>query len=129
MREHFRGWEKITQVNPLFHIDGTLNPVDIATRGLVSAVDIEFGSDWQVGADWMSKPKDYWPISREFQKNILDGARRLQVFTARKALTSEGKEVSSSRLERILHYSNSIERVTGILARADARLGFPMTRN
>ena len=43
--------------------------------------------------------------------------RQLQVFTARNAITSGGKEVRSSRLERILHYSNSIEKVTGILAR------------
>ena len=113
--------QKITQVNPLFHIEGTLNPVDMATRGLATAVDVEFGSDWQVGAKWMSKPKEYWLISREFRRNIPEGARRLQVFTAltrnELTLTSGGEVADSSRLERILYYSNSIEKVTGILAR------------
>ena len=89
--------------------------MDLATRGLASAVEVEFGLVWQVGDDWMSKPKDYWPISREFRRNIPEGARHLQVFTARNALThntltrnaltcneltSRGKEVNSLRLTR-----------------------------
>ena len=46
-----------------FHVESGLNIADLGTRK-VSVADISFNSEWQVGKDWMSWPRQDMPVRK-----------------------------------------------------------------
>ena len=55
-----------TEVDPLQHVPGLLNPADIPTRSMASPDDVKHGSTWQSGPEYLKLPREQWPFSREF---------------------------------------------------------------
>ena len=123
------------QVDPLQHTPGPENISDIGTRSTVTSDMVAGGSDWQDGPVYLKEDRDTWPVSREFTRKIpasevkkQDGHLQGQLWLAslnllsRKMPVSLGREPGLSellleRLQNILHYSDSLAKVEGILAR------------
>ena len=59
-----------TEVDPVFHIAGTDNVADLATRGAASVRSISSGSVWQDGPSYLQGSRKFWPISRQFLRQI-----------------------------------------------------------
>jgi hypothetical protein len=94
-----------TKVDNFFHIAGPLNQADKATRSGVQLEDIQEGSEWQ--------DRETWPISREFRRYIPKVERQMKYYTKFSGIQT----TTLSGLDEILHFSNSYEKVRGIMAR------------
>ena len=55
---------------PLQHIPGNLNPAHLPTRTNYNPKDVEKGTTWQNGPDFLKLPRDQWPVSRDFKTKI-----------------------------------------------------------
>lgn len=53
------------------HIASEFNPADCASRGVLPSNLVDH-SLWWTGPPWLSKPKQYWPESNFFPKEIVD---------------------------------------------------------
>ena len=60
IREH-------TEVPPVQHVPGSLNPADIPTRDKTEPSEVREGGVWQDGPHYLSLPREQWPFSREFR--------------------------------------------------------------
>ena len=57
---------KLVPLEDIHFVPGELNPADIPTRGDSKLQDIGPNSLWQIGPQFLSLPRDQWPITREF---------------------------------------------------------------
>ena len=79
---HMETWAKLgIKVDPLQHWPGTRNIADIATKGKANLDDVGPGSEWQNGPWEISCPRDTWPSSREFRKELPREETRVTTFT------------------------------------------------
>ena len=63
IKEHRNEWRKYSKVNTVQHTPGSLNPADICTKGKAKADDIMFGSDWQLGPEYLQfDDRSAWPF-------------------------------------------------------------------
>ena len=53
-----------TKVNLPKHIPGHRNVADIGTRGLAVAKDVDMGSEWQDGPNFLSLSCESWPVTK-----------------------------------------------------------------
>ena len=49
---------------------GTGNPADLGTRGVAAQWQVEMGSVWQDGPPELAFPRDKWPATREFRRQL-----------------------------------------------------------
>ena len=105
-----------TFVDPICHIPGTENISDLSTRPDATIEDIKPGSDWQDGSPWMRLPRSQWPISRDFVKTVPENERRSKIFKIVNHM--EAEPVPGANLSNILHYSDRLEVVRGVMSRA-----------
>ena len=47
----------VDEVEPVWWIEGKLNPADLGTRGHATAADISSGSIWQTGPSFLKMPR------------------------------------------------------------------------
>ena len=57
---------KLVTLEDISYVPGELNPADIATRGDTRLEDIGPLSPWQTGPQFLSLPRDQWPVTRDF---------------------------------------------------------------
>ena len=57
-------------VFPVQHWPGLQNIADIATKGLATLDDVQEDSEWQNGPEIAQFPREQWPISRDFVREI-----------------------------------------------------------
>ncbi len=55
-----------SQMDDWSWIPGELNPADMRTRPRVEQREMEIGSVYQRGYEWMSKPESEWPCKKEY---------------------------------------------------------------
>ena len=68
---------KFVPLEEVHYISGELNPADIPTRGDTKLEDIGPSSLWQIGPNFLSLPRDQWPVTRDFvRSSIPDEERR-----------------------------------------------------
>ena len=97
------------QVNP-----GDQNPADIGTPGKARADQLTLSDVWQTGPTWLVKEREDWPMETLRSQdvyNIPEKERHLQVFTLQVQFPT------SSRVDDIMAYSDSLLKVEGIMAR------------
>ena len=70
VNEQFQHWSKDCIVDPIYHTPGEENPADLSTRGLAKPDEVNFGSQWQDGPDYLKEERDTWPISRDFIRQV-----------------------------------------------------------
>ena len=102
-----------TEVDPVFHIAGTDNVADLATRGAASVRSISSGSVWQDGPSYLQGSRKFWPISRQFLRQIPTEEQRNKFCN----LVSDLDLKNLMKIGKILYYSDSLDKVRGILAR------------
>jgi hypothetical protein len=62
-------------------LEGNCNPADLGTRSKATPRDMVFGSEYQVGMPWMTRPEGTWPCKKsfspvpieEFRKDMIEG--------------------------------------------------------
>ena len=57
--------EMTDNLAPVHHIPGELNPADIGTRGGVKVEELGCDSLWQCGPEFLGRPYEEWPTTRE----------------------------------------------------------------
>ena len=125
--------KKYCQVEDIHYVSGVLNPADLATRGSVKAEDLCPGSFGQKGPTFLCSRRDLWPVTREFARNVVpdDEVRQsgksvlVACMRAYIVTVATGNDASANptapqlwnAIVKVTHYSDSIVKVTGILAR------------
>ena len=114
-------------IDPPYHTPGLENGLaDMATRGGVSISQVQAGSNWQTGFQYLRGPREEWPISRKFVRFVPEEEKRMKVFNlvnvvrVPKSVLDQSEPSTPgllSRIENVLHYSDSLMKVRGILAR------------
>ena len=75
---HMKSWErKKVEVEKIHHWPGLSNVADLATKGKASLDNIGPGSSWQRGPTEASFPRESWPASREFWRELPDNEVKL----------------------------------------------------
>ena len=59
-----------------YWVDTQNNPSDLGTRGNVSPKDLDKGSMWQNGPDWLTMKFEQWPIREDFRKHDIPGMKK-----------------------------------------------------
>ena len=126
--------KKYCHVEDIHYVSSDLNPADLATRGNVLATDLGPFSYWQKGPTFLRSRRDLWPVSRDFVKeDVPEDEVRLsrksvwamhmrsyiaQIETGKNSsMVSDGLPALWSAISEVIHYSDSIDKVLGILAR------------
>ena len=125
--ENLDAVSKYCPVEPVQWVCSEDNPADILTRGNVELRDLGPNSLHQVGPKFLTLPRDRWPATRDFVPVKLPDTelrhRDLDFFTASARVNfcfSKAKlDVVNpyNMIERLIHYSNSLNKVVRILAR------------
>ena len=106
-----------------FHTPGPLNPADIATRGTAEIKDMQVGSVWQTGPDYLKKSREEWPVSRAFRRQVPSGENRNKFYQMvnpvnnARSVKNKPSVLEKNRLYEILDYSDSWMKIRGIMAR------------
>ena len=56
-----------TKIESWFWVDTKQNPSDVGTRGKVTIKDLEVGSMWREGPDWLRGPFSTWPLRSDLE--------------------------------------------------------------
>ena len=111
------------KIDPPYHTPGPENSLaDMATRGMVQAHQVSIDSEWQTGRPYLRKSREYWPITREFVRTVPEEEKRLRVFNMVNLVSNVSLEEPEEikvfrRMENIPHYSHSLNKVRGVMAR------------
>ena len=120
IHENFDSIAKKCNVEQVHWVQTDLNPADLLTRGTARLEDIGTDSFHQKGPNFLSSPRDRWPVTREFVPVEIpfDEIRHkpVNIFAAVKAKV-EKVEIIADVVENLTHYSNSMKKVQRILAR------------
>ena len=110
-----------TEILPVQHVPGVLNPADIPTRASTTPDEVREGSIWQSGPSYLTLPHDQWPFSREFldtvPAEVLRAPRAAFGATVVEPWVScLGEKISSIVMEVMLR-SNNLAKTTHVTAR------------
>ena len=116
VNRHFEYWRsKGILVEDLHYIQGEQNPADILTRGNVKPEQLQLGSTWQTGPEFLRKNRSEWPISRDFTGGELPRAETLV-----KCFAVAGLQPDWDGVQRIIDMASKttkLHAVQGTLAR------------
>lgn len=123
----------------ILHIAGELNVADLGTRGKVKWEDMEEGKFWQAGPSFLQLQRKDWPVTADIHCKVpkeelanpvearainVVKLSRVNTLTITKVENKEDYSLDSNkclvtwdRLKKILHYSNSMLKVEGIITR------------
>ena len=134
---HMSSWRtKGIKVPEIHHWPGTLNPADLGTRGAAVQKQICAGSEWQTGPAVLAYPRETWPATREFRRQLpkeellvkVHGSQVLVCNVLAADIPGEGYSYEElkdccdyirtrRRVEHAMAYSNNLKKVERILAR------------
>ena len=121
IRSNLDTLRELCPVEPLQHVSGDLNPSDLPTRGMALPEDLQEGSLWQQGPDFLRLPRESWPVSRHFVTSVPDEATRVKsVHILAYATGIQQNHLTGKRVLLIvltLSRSDSLAKVTAIVAR------------
>ena len=130
--------KKYCPVEDLHYVSSQENPADLATRGNIKPGELGPGSFWQKGPSFLCSQRGLWPVTRDFTRSkVPDEEVRLPgrsgtAWTAFMRIYSTAVRVADDRqvecagddspmlwksITRVLYYSDSIQKVLGILAK------------
>ena len=118
--ENRRLWEASgVKVDDLHHWPGLRNIADLATKGKAEVSDVAKGSEWQDGPVECRKPRETWPATRDFKRQLPDGEVRLESggFTLNAVAATVIEFKLFHIVREIMDKSNDLRTVKGILAR------------
>ena len=71
IRDHMTSWRSSKiQVDELHHWPGESNIADLPTRGKASYHEIGPTTEWQLGPSITRQPRNLWPASRQFRRQV-----------------------------------------------------------
>ena len=118
--ENLHSISKKCEVEQVQWVPTDQNPADLLTRGTAKLRDIGTGSFHQKGPNFLSSPRDRWPVTRDFvPEEIPDNEMRHKpvAFSGAVRAGVEGAGIVTEVIENLTHYSNSMIKVQRILAR------------
>ena len=121
IRDHMTSWRSSrVQVDELHHWPGESNPADLPTRGKANYHEIGPLPAWQQGPPILSQPRNLWPASRDFVRQVPLEETSPALFTTN--LVSKPTVLPAiihlhSLVTEVMQYSNSLPKVLAILAR------------
>ena len=118
--ENLHSISKKCEVEQVHWVPTDQNPADLLTRGTAKLRDIGTGSFHQKGPNFLSSPRDRWPVTRDFvPEEIPDNEMRHKpvAFSGAVRAGVEGVGIVTEVIENLTHYSNSMIKVQRILAR------------
>ena len=116
VHRHMELWRSMgIKVEELFYIPGELNPADILTRGDVKPEQLQLGSEWQTGPDFLRKDRAEWPITRDFPGGDIPRAELLVKCFA--VMGVESSWDGFDKVEEMAKKSTKLKQIVGTLAR------------
>ena len=139
--ENMSEMKNYCQVEDIHYVPTDMNPADLATRDKGVVAELGPGSFWQKGPSFLGSRRDTWPVTRDFTRSevpedetrgkssFLTELRATVMSSITSFLTELRATVMSSKavtpllpemwtaIRSVSEYSNSILRVTRILAR------------
>ena len=82
--------------------------------GVVSHNDIKEGSEWLTGPSYLKNDEETWPVTQDFLQRVPTEETRPQLLSLINVLSVT---TPAQSLQNILYYSNSLDKVKGIMAR------------
>ena len=120
IHENFDAIAKKCNVEQVHWVQSDLNPADLLTRGTARLEDIGTGSFHQKGPNFLSSPRDRWPVTRDFVPVDIPEEevrhKSLNSFAAVRAGVDKGSWIAKV-VENVAYYSNSMNKVQRLLAR------------
>ena len=109
--------EEMTTIDQLWHTPGDKNPADLPTRGMALWTELDRGSTWQKGPDYLRLPRQTWPLSRNFipSDHIPKEESRSKFFKILNSIQIPRSKFNSWR--NVMSFSNNLQTVRGIIAR------------
>ena len=113
--EHSEG----TLVDLLQHVAGVLNPADLPSRPDATVSDVQPGSVWRSGPDWLRGHRSQWPMTRDFIREVPAKEKRSKIFKLMEVnmVHASNAPTKTKGVIGILWYSNKMDKVINILAR------------
>ena len=110
-----------TEVLPIQHVPGLLNPADIATRDTSLPQDVAEQSTWQSGPSYLALPMEHWPFSRNFLDRIPDQELRspkaiFNMVDSRPWISRLGTDIDRM-VNQIMERSSCYQKTTCVTAR------------
>ena len=110
-----------TDVEPLQHVPGPLNPADLPTRASTLPEEVSDDSVWANGPAYLTLPREHWPFSREFLDTVPDTELRLPRAAFSKLTLKVSKDLLGERLTlvvmTVMECSNCYEKTINVTAR------------
>ena len=114
--ETMDSWGKLgIEVDPLMHWPGLRNVADIGTKGKAVLADIDEESEWQNGPREASFPRNEWPASREFRREVPEEEKYTRLYVAN-LVQAKGDNLFTLTSE-VMERHNKFNLVKAILAR------------
>ena len=108
---------EVTEVLPVQHVPGNLNPADIPTRANSVATDII----WQGGPAYLSRGKEDWPFTREFIDYVPEHEMRTPKAVFNLAEPETWKSPLGEKIDkvvcRVMELSNCLDKTVNVTAR------------
>ena len=123
---HMQDWRKQGIVVPeIHHWPGTSNPADLGTRGMAVRWQVESGSDWQRGPAVLAFPRETWPASRDFRRQLPQEELLVQKRVLLAAGVREEVKIKAAmdwimvkrRVELVMKSTNKLKKAERVLAR------------
>ena len=118
--ENLQSIAKKCEVEQVHWVHTDQNPADLLTRGTARLRDIGTNSFHQKGPNFLSSPRDRWPVTRDFvPEEIPDNEMRHKPlnFSAAVRAGVDKAGILTEVVENLTCYSNSMIKVQRILAR------------
>ena len=125
IRENMEQIRKLCPLEEVHYVESALNPSDMSTRATAKVSALGPGSVHQSGPEFLSLPRDEWPVSQEYSPSDLPSdevlIRDKPVFTAACRANFCFNKIYPQNpwvvIEELLFYSNDIKKVIRIIAR------------
>ena len=100
-------------VDLVHHIAGVDNPADTPSRGNIAWADMDRGSSYQSGPEFISKPRPTWAdwLTRDFVKSLPPEETKKQFHNVMMLKTEDITHPGFKRLLQILDYSDDLKKI------------------
>ena len=104
------GMESDAVVEPVTHVASALNPADLGTRGNVKIEELGAGSRWQTGPEFLTSPREQWPLRdlAVINQDKAAGQCRLLLRVAMHSSGSQGAPCSARFLSKARRMSSGL---------------------
>ena len=109
--------DAVCRVDKLQHVPGTRNVGDMPTRGNIELQDMDWGSCWQVGPEFIAEARDTWPIKADFARKVPPSETRKKFIVTAICMMQDMARPKVQDLLDVMNKFNSLTKIKHVFAR------------